>query len=194
MSRSSTREPRAEGVTIGTYVPAELAERFDAMLVDETRSHALRRLIKRAIEEGVPAAGHERPFAPGPAIRRVVVSLSADEGVRLAAAARGRGTNPANWLRTLMRRRLGVAVRQNTDLRPLIRNLTMEVQAIGRNINQAVKALHLALGDGREDLIAGDVARVLELGRELEGLGDRLREIALGDYRYWMRGVEGEGQ
>ena len=185
-------------MTIGAYVPAGLAARFDALLVDESRSNALRRLIKRAIEEGEKGsagtgagagAGHERPFAAGPAVKRVVVSLSADEGRRLAVAARERSTSPANWLRTLMRRRLGVAARQETDLRPGLQALTMEVRAIGRNINQAVKALNLMMAEGRRDRATADLYRVVEIARELKGLDGRLREIVLGDYRYWMRGV-----
>lgn len=178
------------GVTIGTYVPAELAEQFDALLVDESRSKALRRLIKQAIAAGSPARGHARPFTPGPAVKRVVVSLSADEAARLAVAARERSTNAANWLRTLMRRRLGVAARQESDLRPAIGALTMEVRAIGRNVNQAVKALNVMMADGRRDSIAADLYRVVEIACELKGFDARLREIALGDYRYWMRGVE----
>ena len=180
----------ASGVTIGTYVPAELAAAFDALLVDETRSKALRRLVKDAIERGASARGHERPFTPGPAVKRVVVSLSADEAARLAIAARVRSTNAANWLRTLMRRRLGVAARQESDLRGPIGALTMEVRAIGRNLNQAVKALNLVMADGRRDAAVADLYRVVEIARELKGLDARLREIALGDYRYWLRASE----
>lgn len=177
-------------ITIGAYVPVELVARFDAMLVDESRSKALRRIVKLVVEQGSASADHTKPFTSGPAVQRVVLRLSADEAGRLAVAARERSTNPTNWLRTLMRRRLGVSARQDTDLRPSIEALRMELRKIGRNINQSVKALNMMIAEGRTEKAAGDLRRIIDIAAELDGLDDRLREIVLGDYRYWMRGSE----
>lgn len=174
-----------ETVAFGVRIPVELAERFEVIIGEEKRSAALRRLIELAVGHGAAEPPHERPYRAGSPVKRVVVSLNADEADRLAAAAAERSTTSAAWLRTLMRRRLGVAVRQNTDLRPLIRELTMEVRAVGRNVNQAVKALNVLLAEGRRDAITADLYRIVELAREMEGLKKYLRDIALGDYRYW---------
>ena len=179
-----------ESTTISAHLPKELVARFDSLIGEEKRSTVLRRLIEKVVEQGASEAPHERAYRDGPAVKRVVVSLSEDEAARLATAAAERSTTAANWLRTLMRRRLGVAVRQESDLRPVIRALTMEVRAIGRNINQSVKALNVMMADGRRDAATADLYRIIEIARDLKGLDKRLREIALGDYRYWTRGAQ----
>lgn len=190
ISPTGVDEDDEKCITIGAYVPVELVARFDAMLVDESRSKALRRIVKLVVEQGSASADHTKPFTSGPAVQRVVLRLSADEAGRLAVAARERSTNPTNWLRTLMRRRLGVSARQDTDLRPSIEALRMELRKIGRNINQSVKALNMMIAEGRTEKAAGDLRRIIDIAAELDGLDDRLREIVLGDYRYWMRGSE----
>lgn len=190
ISPTGVDEDDEKCITIGAYVPVELVARFDAMLVDESRSKALRRIVKLVVEQGSASADHTKPFTSGRAVQRVVLRLSADEAGRLAVAARERSTNPTNWLRTLMRRRLGVSARQDTDLRPSIEALRMELRKIGRNINQSVKALNMMIAEGRTEKAAGDLRRIIDIAAELDGLDDRLRDIVLGDYRYWMRGSE----
>lgn len=177
-------------MTIGARVPVALAQRFDAVIGEELPSAVVRQLIEMVAEKGREGPLHERPYRYGKVVKRVVLRLTQDEAERLAVAASERSTTSANWLRTLMRRRLGVAARQDSDMRPAIETLLTQVRAIGRNINQATKALNIMVADGRHQDAVSDLRRIVQIASELEGMGDRLREIVLGDYRYWLRGIE----
>ena len=166
----------------------DLAARFDAVAASVGgRSTALRALIERvsrAPEAAAPAS------QPAPAMRsrgsnRVSVRLTDNELSQLDQAAAERGIKRTDWVAATVRSRLALTVPAQDDRERLI-DIRIELRSIGNNVNQAVKALHVANMEGSRLDLEREAARVADfratIAEQIEAIGAALK----GDLAYWQ--------
>ncbi|WP_029625576.1 plasmid mobilization relaxosome protein MobC [Sphingomonas sp. PAMC 26605] len=162
----------------------ELAARFDAVAARAGgRSHALRTLIER-----VSGGGGEEPSAP-PTMRsrgkhRIELRLDDDELAQLDDSAAERGVKRTDWVAAVVRSRLRAAP-PPIEARQTLVDIRRELRAIGRNVNQAVHALHSAnMQESRLDL-AREAARVEAMRAEIDAQVAAIGAAIKGDLAYW---------
>ena len=168
----------------GLRLPDDLAARFDAMAASHGgRSAHLRGLIDQALRNP-----QDEVLVPSPRERttaRVEIRLTATDIERLDAAASERGLKRTEWIVALLRRRLfGKSPPPQLD-RALISQSWRELNRIGINLNQAVRALNAAtMVDSGLDL-AREAARVASFQEEIDGQLRALGRALAGDVSYW---------
>jgi hypothetical protein len=168
----------------GLRLPDDLAARFDAMAASHGgRSAHLRGLIDQALRNP-----QDEVLVPSPRERttaRVEIRLTATDIERLDAAASERGLKRTEWIVALLRRRLfGKSPPPQPD-RTLISQSWRELNRIGINLNQAVRALNAAtMVDSGLDL-AREAARVASFQEEIDGQLRALGRALAGDVAYW---------
>lgn len=161
----------------------DLAARFDANAAGTGgRSYALRTLIERVCGEGgsvpVPAATRSRGR------HRIEVRLDDDELAQVDAGAAERGVKRTDWIAAVVRSRLR-SPQPPLDARQTLVDIRRELRAIGRNVNQAVHALHAAnMQDSRLDL-AREAARVEAMRATVEEQIAAIGAALQGDLAYW---------
>jgi len=168
----------------GLRLPDDLAARFDAMAASHGgRSAHLRGLIDKALrnpqDEVLVPSHRERTTA------RVEIRLTATDIERLDAAASERGLKRTEWIVALLRRRLFAKSPPPQPDRALISQSWRELNRIGINLNQAVRALNAAtMVDSGLDL-AREAARVASFQEEIDGQLRALGRALAGDVAYW---------
>jgi len=175
---------------VGTYVPAELAERFEAWArPDGGKAAALRRLIAEAVDGGAgglhgasPARSALAPVGVGRG-KQIGIRLKAAERRALAEAAEAHGTSPANWVRALAIVHLAGKPQWNPAEVEELRGLFRELRAIGNNVNQIARALNVAVQTGEYPPHQGRAAKeAAELVRyEMR----RIVAVMTGNFDYW---------
>lgn len=165
-------------------LPDDLAARFDAIAASQGgRSALLRSLVDHAAQarddDIVVPAPRERTTA------RVEVRLTKTDIDRLDGAADERGLKRTEWIVALLRRRLyGVSPPPRED-RVAIAQSWRELNRIGINLNQAVRALNAAtMVDSGLDL-AREAARVASFQQEIDAQLKALGRALAGDTSYW---------
>lgn len=161
----------------------ELAARFDAVAASTGgRSHALRTLIERVSGGGGSASAPAATRSRGK--HRIEVRLDDDEMAQLDAGAAERGVKRTDWIAAVVRSRLRAAP-PPLDARQTLVDIRRELRAIGRNVNQAVHALHAAnMQDSRLDL-AREAARVEAMQAAVEEQVAAIGRALQGDLAYW---------
>ena len=161
----------------------ELAARFDAVAASAGgRSHALRALIERVSGGGGSAPASAAMRSRGK--HRIELRLDDDELAQLDAAAAERGVKRTDWIAAVVRSRLRAAPPPR-DARQTLVDIRRELRAIGRNVNQAVHALHAAnMQDSRLD-VAREAARVEAMRASLEEQIAAIGAALHGDLAYW---------
>lgn len=176
---------------VGTYVPPELAERFEkwARATDGSSAAALRRLMAEALAGGAqglhgasPARSELAPAGVGRG-KQIGFRLKAAERHLLDIAARERGTSPANWIRSLAIVHLTSEPQWNQAEVDELRALFGELRAIGNNVNQIARALNIAVQTGQYPPHQGTaVKEAAELVRyEMR----RVVAVMVGNFDYW---------
>ena len=169
--------------TFTVRLPDDLATRFDAVAANVGgRSQALRAMIERV------SVASQTPGST-PAIRsrgsnRITVRLSDDELSQLDEAAAERGVKRTDWIAAVIRSRLPLTVPPRDDLEKLI-DIRRELRAIGRNVNQAVHALHAANMPESGLDVRREAERVTAMRdavlEQITAIGEALK----GDLGYW---------
>lgn len=161
----------------------EMAARFDAVAASAGgRSHTLRTLIERVSAGGEPASAPAAIRSRGK--HRIEVRLDDDEIAQLDAGAAERGVKRTDWIAAVVRSRLRAAP-PLLDARQTLVDIRRELRAIGRNVNQAVHALHAAnMQDSRLDL-AREAARVEAMRAAVEEQVAAIGTALQGDLAYW---------
>ncbi len=141
---------------LSAWVPSDLAAAFRAWAraQDGGASAALRGLVAQAVTGEAPAA----PPGPG-AGYRITVRLQEGERQALLAASQARGVTPATWVRALAVAHLARRPQWNPAEVDALRDLAVEVQRIGANVNQIARALNAAAHTGEYPPYQGKAAR-----------------------------------
>ena len=170
----------AERKSISAFIDRDAAERFEelARQTDGGISAALRRMIGDVI------ADNQHVVIRGVGVgRQIGVRFKDAERQALAAAAKARGTTPANWLRSLALVHLMRRPQWNSEELTALRELSSDIRAIGNNLNQIARALNVAVQSGVYPPHQGGAAR--EGGILVRHEMRRLAAIMTGNFEYW---------
>lgn len=104
-------------------------------------------------------------------------------------AAKARGMKPAQWLRSVVRVRLGAGTQYSANELHQLRALTNQVRKIGVNLNQIARAANEARLEHAPFAVDSDA---LEAARaEVERTLTALHLMARGNVRAWEGGGDG---
>lgn len=165
---------------VGAYVEADLAERFKAWAraAEGGASAQLRRLIIEAMD------GRSPPPSPGRAMgQSVMVRLKEEERVALTYAADARSTTPANWIRSLAIVHLARRPQWTPGEIDAMRDIFIELRAIGNNVNQIAHAMNVAALLGEYPPYQGEAAK--EAAKLVRSEMRRIAAVMTGNYDYW---------
>ncbi len=149
----------------------------------------LRHLVRLAVDGPSPV---QAPRLPDPAGRTVHLSvrLSANEVAAVRTAAAARGMKPSQWLRSVVRVRLGAGTQYSGPELHELRTLTNQVRRIGVNLNQLVRAAHEARLEHAPFAVD---TKVVDTARgEVERTLTALHVLARGNVRLWEGQADGE--
>ncbi|MBD8737043.1 mobilization protein [Sphingomonas sp. CFBP 13706] len=170
-------------------LPDDLAAQFDKIAAaDGGRSDLLRKMIERVCT----AKGVTLPPLPAPnePPDRIEVRLPKEDGEALEQLASGRRMKRTEWIVALIQSRLRAAPVPAIDHRQTLTDIRRELRAIGKNINQVVKAFHAANMEESRLEVGREVVRLAAMAEsvseQVEAIGDAMR----GDLSYWRAGDE----
>jgi metal-responsive CopG/Arc/MetJ family transcriptional regulator len=158
---------------------------FDALAEGRGgRSALLRSLLDQAMRQTSTAPR----VAPSrePASNRITISLTDAELAVLDVRAAQRGVSRAGWIKALARRHIGLKGHVDDGLRDALAPIRTQLQRIGRNLNQAMKAANAAMNGPTDIRIERELRHIIEMrteiGEQISGLSEALR----GDLSFWM--------
>lgn len=181
---------------IGIRIEDDLASLIDALAraAGMTRSAWIRRALIGALQRR-PAEVRDVPRS-GTASEKLSLRLSASEVSAIDLVARQADLTRAQWLKRTIRWQLwnrAGELRLTTPNHDAILKLAVQVRAIGRSLNQAVKAMNAANQPGSAVEIQSAARSVIEmeadLAETLQMISTELASVLAGEVRYWTRGV-----
>jgi len=162
----------------------ELLAAFDAVAEGRGgRSALLRTVLQQAVKH-TATAPRIAPRADGSG-NRVSLRLTDAEAAVIDQRAVERGVDRAGWIKALVRRHIGLKSRADDGFRDAVAPVRMQLQRIGRNLNQAMKAGNAAMMADSGLQIDRELRRIADMRDEINDqislLGDALR----GDVSFW---------
>lgn len=142
------------------------------------RAIAVERLTEGGSKEPVPDDLEE-----GASVVRVTARLRPAEGRAVRRAAEARGMLVGQWLRALIRVRLGKGTQYSVSEQLALRGLAAEVSRVGVNLNQLVRAVNEARKMGKP--LPADPAAIEQAKATVERTLGALEGMARGNVRYW---------
>lgn len=165
-------------------IDRELLAAFDALAEGRGgRSALLRNLMQQAMKQVADAP----QIAPRSQIagNRVSLRLTDAEAAVVDQRAAERGVDRAGWIKALVRRHTGLKGAVDDGLRDAVAPVRMQLQRIGRNLNQAMKAGNAAMMADSGLQIDRELRRIADMREDINDqvalLGDALR----GDLSFW---------
>ncbi|GGE97453.1 CopG family ribbon-helix-helix protein [Sphingomonas prati] len=166
-------------------LPDDLARQFDTIAEGGGgRSAVLREMIERVCAaEGVMLP--PLPITDKPP-DRIEIRLPKEDGAELQRVASERRLKRTEWIVALVQSRLRAAPVPPLDQLNELIDIRRELRFIGKNVNQAVKALHAANMEESRLELPREAARVASMkeaiDQQIAAIGDALR----GDLKYWQ--------
>lgn len=171
-------------VVMTVRVEAETLVAFDAMAEGRGgRSALFRALVDHQVEgfKTAPLIAARKETAAG----RLSIRLTSPELAVLDDRAAERGTDRAGWVKALVRRHLGLKIGADDGLRKAVTPIRIQLQRIGRNLNQAMKAGNAAMMADSGLQIDRELARIADMrddiNEQIAVLGEALRS----DLSFW---------
>lgn len=166
-------------------VDRELLAAFDAFAEGRGgRSALLRAVLQQALRH-IADAPLIAPRAES-ASNRISLRFTDAETAVLDHHASERGIDRAGWIKALVRRHLALKGGVDDGMRDAVAPIRMQLQRIGRNLNQAMKAGNAAMMADSGLQIDRELRRIADMREEINEqiavLGDALR----GDTAYWQ--------
>ena len=166
-------------------VDRELLAAFDALAEGRGgRSALLRTVLQQALKH-VADAPRVAPRAES-AGNRISLRFTAAETAVLDHRAADRGIDRAGWIKALVRRHLALKSNVDDGMRDAVAPIRMQLQRIGRNLNQAMRAGNASMMAESGLQIDRELRRIADMREEVNeqivALGDALR----GDATYWQ--------
>lgn len=165
-------------------IDRELLLAFDAVAEGRGgRSALLRSLMQQAMKQ-VADAPQIAPRVRN-AGNRVSLRFTDAEAAVVDQRAGERGIDRAGWIKALVRRHIGLKATVDDGLRDAVAPVRMQLQRIGRNLNQAMKAGNAAMMADSGLQIDRELRRIADMREDIADqvalLGDALR----GDLSFW---------
>ena len=176
--------PTKDTAMLTMRIDRELLAAFDAVAEGRGgRSALLRNLMQQAMKQ-VADAPQIAPRAQN-AGNRVSLRLTDAEAAVVDQRAAERGVDRAGWIKALVRRHTGLKGAVDDGLRDAVAPVRMQLQRIGRNLNQAMKAGNAAMMADSGLQIDRELRRIADMREDINDqvalLGDALR----GDLSFW---------
>jgi len=129
---------------ISTHIDDDLFERFSTLAhAHGGKSALLRHLVRLVVESGASKVENKLPNPSGRAVH-LSVRLSENEVAEVKKAAASRSMKPSQWLRSIVRVRLGAGTQYSASELHELRALTNQVRKVGVNLNQITHAANEA--------------------------------------------------
>ncbi|MEC3912962.1 hypothetical protein U5A82_21555 [Sphingobium sp. CR2-8] len=176
--------PTKDTAMLTMRIDRELLAAFDAVAEGRGgRSALLRNLMQQAMKQ-LADAPQISPRAQS-AGNRVSITLTDAEAAVVDQRAAERGVDRAGWIKALVRRHVGLKGAVDDGLRDAVAPVRMQLQRIGRNLNQAMKAGNAAMMADSGLQIDRELRRISDMREDINDqvalLGDALR----GDLSFW---------
>lgn len=166
-------------------VDRDLLVAFDALAEGRGgRSALLRSMLQQALKH-VAEAPRFAPRAEA-AGNRVSVRFTDAEIAVLDHRAAERGIDRAGWVKALARRHIGLKGTVDDGLRDAVAPIRMQLQRIGRNLNQAMKAGNAAMMADSGLQIETELRRIADMREEINEQIAALGDVLRGDNSYWQ--------
>ena len=179
-------------MTTSTDTKASMTVRIDRATLDAFdalaqgrggRSALLRTLLDQAMRQAGEAPTVEARTER--ATNRISFRVTDTEMAVLSVRAAQRGTDRAGWVKALMRRHLGLKGNVDDGLRTSLGPVRMQLQRIGRNINQAMKAGNAAMMADNGLQLESELRDIIEMRQEISAQVAVLDEALRNDLSYW---------
>ncbi len=166
-------------------IDRELLTAFDALAEGRGgRSALLRTVLQQSLRHVADAP--RIPSRSESAGNRVSLRFTDVETAVLDHRAAERGVDRAGWIKALVRRHLGLKSGVDDGMRDAVAPIRMQLQRIGRNLNQAMKAGNASMLADSGLQIDRELRRIAdmreEINEQITALGDALR----GDATFWQ--------
>jgi len=184
ISMQHSSSPTNDTAMLTMRIDRELLAAFDAIAEGRGgRSALLRSLMQQAMKQ-VADAPKIAPRLQG-AGNRVSLRFTDAEAAVVDQRAAERGVDRAGWIKALVRRHIGLKGSVDDGLRDAVAPVRMQLQRIGRNLNQAMKAGNAAMMADSGLQIDRELRRIADMREDIADqvalLGDALR----GDLSFW---------
>ena len=165
-------------------IDRDLLAAFDAVAEGRGgRSALLRTVLQQSLKQVIDAP-RIAPRADG-AGNRVTLGFTDAELALLDRRAADRGVDRSRWIKALVRRHLGLKGNVDDGLRDALAPIRMQLQRIGRNLNQAMKAGNASLMADSGLQIERELRRIADMREEITEQVDALGGALRGDAAYW---------
>lgn len=165
-------------------IDPDLLAAFDAFAEGRGgRSALLRTVLQQAVRH-TSAAPRIAPRADG-ARNRVTISLTDAEFALLDRRATTRGVDRSGWIKALVRRHLALKGSVDDGLRDALAPIRMQLQRIGNNLNQAMKAGNASLMADSGLQIERELRRIADMRGDITEQVDALGGALRADTSYW---------
>lgn len=188
-SRAMSLSPHSSSPTQGTVmltarVDRELLAAFDAVAEGRGgRSALLRTVLQQALEH-VADAPRIAARAES-ASNRVSLTFTDAETAVLDYRAAQRGVDRAGWIKALVRRHLALKAGVDDGLRDAVAPIRMQLQRIGRNLNQAMRAGNAAMMADSGLQIGRELRRIADMREEINEQIAALADVLRGEIAFW---------
>jgi hypothetical protein len=165
-------------------VDRELLAAFDAVAEGRGgRSALLRTVLQEALKHVADAPRiAARADSAG---NRVSLTFTDAETAVLDHRAAERGVDRAGWIKALVRRHIGLKGTVDDGLRDAVAPIRMQLQRIGRNLNQAMKAGNAAMMADSGLQIDRELRRIADMREEINGQIAALADVLRGETAFW---------
>lgn len=176
--------PTKGSVMLTARVDRELLAAFDAVAEGRGgRSALLRTVLQQALKH-VADAPRIAPRADS-AGNRVSLTFTNAETAVLDHRAMERGVDRAGWIKALVRRHIALKTGVDDGLRDAVAPIRMQLQRIGRNLNQAMKAGNAAMMADSGLQIDRELRRIADMREEINEQITALADVLRGETAFW---------
>lgn len=168
-------------------VSFQLDEQQNKALAALASSHGGKSALMRQLVAAVLGQQEPESSLPEPKGHLVplMTRLSVMEVKAVKTAAASRSMKVGQWLRALVRVRLGAGPQFDNQEVIALRNLTAEVARIGVNLNQLVRAINLAQKAG--EALPVEPGPIDDARSILDQVRKELVSVSRGNLRYWEK-------
>lgn len=169
---------------LSARIDPDLLAAFDAVAEGRGgRSALLRTMLQQAVRHTASAPRIAR--RADVAGNRVTVSLTDAELAMLDRRAASRGIDRSGWIKALVRRHLALKGSVDDGLRDALAPIRMQLQRIGNNLNQAMKAGNASMMADSALQIDRELRRIADMRAEIVEQVDALGGALRADTAYW---------
>jgi hypothetical protein len=176
---------------LSTWVSEEIKQRFASASQRQGLSESA--LLKRLVEQMLSAGAADPAPAPPPPLEprdaRLTIRLVPEDRLLLRERSAARAMPSATYVSILVRAHLRAVVPLPEAELTALRRVVSELSAVGRNLNQIVRAVH----DGNLRALP-DRHGIFAMLRVCEGLRDHVRALIRANITAWEAGHADDGR